>query len=100
MLHVVCVRQGTKYGPEYVTRLRAMVARHLTLGTEGKFVCFTDQGDDLGPGIETRPLPDDLKGWWCKLWLFSPGLFPENDRIVYFDLDTVIIGDLDAICAY
>jgi hypothetical protein len=100
MLTVVCVRQGTKYGPEYVRKLYAMVARQIKLGTEGRFVCFTDQPEDLGPHILTKPLPEGLEGWWCKLWLFRAALFPEGDRILYFDLDTVIVGDLDPIAAY
>jgi len=29
--HVICMKWGTKYGPEYVNRLYAMVRRHLTL---------------------------------------------------------------------
>jgi hypothetical protein len=101
MLQVICVRQGEKYGIEYVRRLHAMVARNLTAGMEGTFTCFTDRpNDDYGPHIQVRELPNDLQGWWCKLWLFSPGLFPAGDRILYFDLDTVIVGDLDRIAAY
>lgn len=100
MLRIVCVRQCTLYGPEYIRKLHAMVARNITLGVEGEFVCFTDQPDEMPPQITVRPLPEGVTGWWAKLWLFSPGLFPEGDRIVYFDLDTVIVGDLDQICAY
>jgi hypothetical protein len=28
--NVICMKWGTKYGPEYVNRLYAMVRRHLT----------------------------------------------------------------------
>ncbi|HAU58261.1 MAG TPA: glycosyltransferase, partial [Comamonadaceae bacterium] len=28
--HVICMKWGTKYGPEYVNRLYAMVRRHLS----------------------------------------------------------------------
>ena len=27
--HILCMKWGTKYGPEYVNRLYAMVRRHL-----------------------------------------------------------------------
>ena len=27
--HIICMKWGTKYGPEYVNRLRSMVRRHL-----------------------------------------------------------------------
>jgi hypothetical protein len=45
-------------------------------------------------------LPDGLSGWWNKLYLFKDGLFPEGDRILYLDLDTVITGSLDDIIQY
>src|SRR5258708_1489442 len=100
MLTVCCVRQGERYGPEYVRRLYAAVRRNITAGTEGRFVCFTDQPDELPDAIEMRALPEGVVGWYNKLYLFKVGLFDEGDRILYFDLDTVIVGDLDAIAAY
>ncbi len=100
MLIVACVWWGDKYSKDYVNRLHAMVARNITMGVEGKFVCFTDQPDELHPQIEKRPLPTHLNGWFKKLWLFSRDLFDPEDRIVYFDLDTVIVGDLDPLIAY
>lgn len=100
MLNVVCVRQGTKYSPDYVTKLYAMVARNITRGVEGRFICFTDQPDEYPGLIITKSLPPDTTGWWSKLYLFSSGLFDDGDRILYFDLDTVIVGDLDAISQY
>ena len=41
-----------------------------------------------------------MNGWWNKLYLFKDGLFPKGDRILYFDLDTVITGRLDEIASY
>ena len=101
-LNVVCVKVGTKYGPEYVNNLYAMVARHLDLGTEGNFICFTDDAEGLAEGINPWPIPPYLSdsGWWAKLYLFAPGVFALKDRVVYFDLDTVIVGDLDEICRF
>jgi uncharacterized Rossmann fold enzyme len=99
-LNVVCVRHGEKYSPDYVTKLHAMVARNITLGTEGRFICFTDQPDDLPPHIIRSPLPDGVAGWWSKLALFDADLFAPGDRILYFDLDTVIVGDLDQVIRY
>ena len=51
--HVLCMKWGTKYGPEYVNRLYAMVRRHL--GGDFDFVCLTD--DDRGIRQEVRCLP-------------------------------------------
>src|SRR5258708_30153047 len=99
-LTVCCVRQGERYGPEYVRRLYAAVRRNITAGTEGRFVCFTDQPDELPDAIEMRALPEGVVGWWNKLYLFKAGLFDDGDRILYFALDTVILRPLDAIAAF
>lgn len=81
---IACVKQGSKYGPEYVTRLRDGVARHLS--RPHRFVCFTD---DPVEGVECHPLPADLPGYWSKM-----GLFKLKRPLLYFDLDVVITGDL------
>ena len=95
MLRVVCVRTGTKYGPEYVERLRDMISRNLEHGTAGQFECITDQPETF-PGIVNQPA-EDLGGWWSKMGLFIPHRWPEGDRIWFFDLDTLITGPLDDI---
>lgn len=100
MLHICCVRAGDRFSPAYVNILFDSVRRNLADGFEGEFVCFTDQPDDLDKGIKVRPLPHDLPGWWSKLGLFKPGVFPEGDRVLYFDLGCVITGRLDEIAAY
>ena len=38
--HILCMKWGTKYGPEYVNRIYAMVARNLT--PPFQVICFTD----------------------------------------------------------
>jgi len=96
MLNVACVKWGTAYGPEYVNNLAYMVARHLQ--EPYKFVCFTD--DDRGIDydyVTIGPLPGNLAGWWNKLWLFAPDTLPIGDRILYLDLDTAIIDNIDNI---
>lgn len=103
-LNVVCVNAGNYLGRgvEYVNILFDSVRRNLTEGYQGKFVCFTDNIAEEGydEGIELRELPEDLKGWWNKLYLFKRGVFTEEDRVLYFDLDTVITGGLDDIASY
>ena len=99
MLNVACVKVGTLYGADYVNRLYDGVVRNLQAGFPGQFVCFTDDATGLDPGIKVREVPKDLsdRGWWAKLYLFSKDAFPEGDRVLYFDLDTVITGPLDAL---
>lgn len=67
-------------GNEYVEKLRAMVSRNLT--QPHRFECLTES---------------DKPGWWAKVDLFEPGRF--DGRVLYLDLDTVIVGPLDALAA-
>lgn len=94
---VACVWTGHKYGIEYVERLSRMVARHMPV--DYRFVCLTDNAASLtGIGeafdISTYGLP----GWWGKMALFQPGWRMSED-VLYFDLDTVIIGSLFPLAA-
>lgn len=109
MLNVVCMKWGTKYGPEYVNRLYAGVLRWLP--REMRFLCFTDDAEGLDAGIEAHPLPEEpfeaaivagmnrsgRKGAWRKVSLFRPGLAGMKGQMLGFDLDVVITGPLDDI---
>jgi len=76
-MEVVCVRQGDKYGQEYVLMLRRMVKKFLNKD----LICL---GDDV-------PMKSGYEGFWSKMELFSPWV---NFRpCLYFDLDTFILDD-------
>ena len=96
----LCLKAGTAYGPEYVNILFDMVSRNLPKGTRGKFACLTDDDTGIDSAIKTIPLPDDLETWWGKLYMFKRGLFPDGERIIFMDLDTVIVGGLHEIVKY
>jgi uncharacterized Rossmann fold enzyme len=102
MLNICCLCTGLAFGNEYVEILYSMVRRNLAGGTRGRFIVFTDDPSRFSSmaGVETRTLPSWLKGWWGKLYLFSEDAFPKGERVLYFDLDTVITGPLDEIAAY
>ena len=87
-------------GKKYVEILHDSIIRNLASGTEGRFICFTDDEESYNSGIEKRPLHGDLRGWWNKIYLFKGDLFAEGDTIVFFDLDTVIVSGLDEIIKY
>ena len=38
---VICLKWGTRYGPEYVNRLYSMVKRHTE--RDLRFICITDE---------------------------------------------------------
>ena len=98
-ISIVCVKWGTKYGPEYVLRLFAGVRRHLKLNHT--FYCFTEDTSGLEgePDVHTIPLMKGWHGWWNKASLFSRTC-PLSGRVLYIDLDTVITGSLDNLASY
>lgn len=102
MINFVCINAGDYLGKgrQYVEILHDMVVRNLAAGTEGRFICFTDDESEYSNGIEKRPLPGILRGWWNKIYLFKRNLFEKGDKIVFFDLDTVIVSGLDEIIKY
>lgn len=100
MLTIACVKVGDRYPAEYVNILHDSVRRNLSKEVEGRFVCLTDDPTGLDEGIEVVRMPTDLQGWWAKLYLFAPNVFSENERVLYFDLDMVIVGALDEIASY
>ena len=81
MITVACVNWGNYLGrgAEYVGKLHSMVAQHLHQPFH--FEVIEEAGD--------------LEGWWVKVALFQPGRF--KGRVLYLDLDSVIVGDLDEL---
>lgn len=79
------------YTAEWAWRLEAMAKR----------VCPTAKLHTLAnvsdvPGY--IPLHHDWPGWWSKIELFRPDLpFDEGERLLYLDLDTLIIRGLEEI---
>lgn len=93
MITVACVlRTGGRYDAEWVARLQRGVERHLSL--PHRFVCLSD----VPVPCERIPLETDWPGWWSKIEMFRFGLL--TGPTLYFDLDTVIVGCLDAIAAH
>lgn len=109
MIIVACVEVGNYLGrgAEYVAKLRAMVARNLS--APHTFICLSDDYRRHAPRHDSRErdfiheLPEPgfgipgLVGWWAKLYLFSPMRFAPRTRVLFLDLDTVIVGSLDAL---
>ena len=98
MNNILCMKWGTRYGPEYVNILAAMVRRHLQ--TPHRFVCFTDDGDGLDSQIEVRPLPEMSlpehlpERGWRKLTVFNEKLADLEGTALFLDLDIVVLSDL------
>ncbi|RMX07866.1 glycosyltransferase [Corticibacter populi] len=103
--HILCMKWGTKYGPEYVNRLYAMARRHLQ-GGPFRFVCLTDDTRGIRAEVECFPIPeldwqrypDQPDRAWKKLATFSPDLHEKyglQGTALFLDLDVVVVGSLD-----
>ena len=94
---VFCVlKSGGDYDLDYVMKLRNMLKRNSTV--EYDFICLTDIKID--PRVcKSIPLVREWAGWWSKVELFRPEL-SKKKRIIYFDLDTVILKNIDDILQY
>lgn len=100
--HILCMKWGTKYGPEYVNRLYAMVRRNLR--GDFKFVCLTDDGNGIHPEVTCLPIPSlnlqlapgQRDGAWKKLTTFEQDLHGLRGTALFLDLDVVVVGSLDA----
>jgi hypothetical protein len=97
---VGCVRWGTRYGPDYVNVLYRAVGAHMR--HPFRFVCITEEMGGLDPGVQAVPFPDFgvprpqwNKGSWPKVPLFAPGIFADDEIVLYLDLDVMVLGDLD-----
>lgn len=96
MITVVCLEylNYLGLGRLYVETLRSMVFRHLK--TPHRFVCLTDD-PRRHPLVQAEHIdliaPERPAGCWSKLQVFKPGRF--SGRVLYMDVDSVVVGPLD-----
>lgn len=96
----VWVRGHVAYTSVYVERLAAMVRQHLSRPHE--IVCLTDHHPQKIPaGVRPIVVPSvvPLPGWWAKVRLFDPAIGLRG-RVLYLDLDTLIVAPLAPIVEY
>lgn len=97
MLTVACVlRTGGDFEVSWVEALERACFDQIT--EPHRFICLTDSPEALlaasSTWIEWTPLWNAWPGWWSKIELWRPGLFPEGDPVLYFDLDTIVVRDV------
>lgn len=97
MLAVVMANVGNHRGMgiEYAHRLRSDFMKHISV--LHKVYCFTDMPASLYPRTRCKPHPVGVP--WDYRKLFRAGLF-EEERILYFSLDTIITDDIDELASY
>ena len=97
---IICIKWGDRYGPEYVNRIYAMIARFTT--PPFKLFCFTDRPEGIRPEVACRPIPElgcphpvNTPGKWRKTALWGKTLHDVTGTCLYIDLDSVITRSLD-----
>lgn len=100
MKQVMCIKWGTRYGPEYVNRIYAMVERNIT--PPFQVICLTDDAKGIRSDVICRDLPDlgcprptNAPGKWPKTALWGKTLFDLEGVVLFIDLDVIITGNLD-----
>ncbi|MBA4249313.1 MAG: hypothetical protein C0432_01140 [Candidatus Puniceispirillum sp.] len=104
--NIVTIKWGDKYSPDDVNRLYHSVRENTNF--EVQFYCFTDNPQGLDESIIQYPLPpiqilDEHKHY---IYLKEAGLCDDYlghlkmQRVFFFDLDVVIVGNLDDLFAY
>jgi hypothetical protein len=88
---VVCVlKSGGDFTSGDVVNLKIMLDKNISIPYD--FYCLTDLWEI--DRFRIIPLEYEFSGWWSKMELFRPDLV-DADRIVFFDLDTIIINNID-----
>jgi hypothetical protein len=104
---VLCMKWGSLFDCTYANVLYRAVTANLAPGFT--FLCLTDDTSGLDPGIQTAPIPDigiseeqiRAPGVWRKLALFSSEVaaLAPGARVLFIDLDMMILGPLDPFLA-
>lgn len=98
-VNCACVIHGTAYDWTYVTRLHSMLSRHLSSGV--RLHVYTEAGRSVPSHMVKHELINwniggPKQAWWYKMQLFNSEHY--QGPLLYFDLDVVIVQNLDWIC--
>ena len=99
---VLCMKWGTLYPAEYVNVLYSACRQHIN--GDFRFVCLTNEAEGIRPEVQVHPIPDiGLDEWhyyngaWPKIGVFLSDLYGLKGRALFIDLDTVLLGNIDAL---
>lgn len=103
ILQVAVVKWGNKYDASIVNRMYRAIGKYRSQPV--RFVCITDdENGGYDPEIIVKPFPtfsidfESMKhGCRLKLAIFAPGMLEPSLSTIFFDLDTVILGDVTRI---
>lgn len=87
---------GEIYNSRYVNALAANIKNNVTVDVELAVLTNDPTGINMEVVDRIIPMAHDFAGWWSKIELFRRGIFT-SERVLYFDLDTVIVDNIDDI---
>ena len=98
IIDCACVIHGEAYSWQYVERLHNMLSRHITPGI--RLHVYTEADRPVPAPMIKHELTEWTiarpgRSWWYKMQLFNTA--HHCGPLLYFDLDTVIVGNLDWI---
>lgn len=96
----VQVRNYEGRGAEYASKLFNGVRKHMPKRFDLRCVCLTDDAKTVPEGVEPIMALPGIRGWWNKCQLFRPGMFAAGERVMFCDLDTIIVGDIGDFADY
>jgi alpha-N-acetylglucosamine transferase len=90
------LKTGGLYNAEYVNKLASGIKSNTSYKV--CFSCLTDNPNGLDTSLVDKiiPLKHNFPKWWSKIELFNPEI-TTDDQNFFFDLDTIIVGNLDEI---
>jgi hypothetical protein len=98
-INCACVIHGDGYDWNYVERLFAMLNKHLSYAI--RLHVYTEKDRPVPAPMIKHELEDfgiggPRRSWWYKMQLFNTE--HHAGPLLYFDLDTVIVDNIDWIC--
>ena len=97
--NIVCIKWGKKFDSSYVNKLYRAVNRNCS--NFDRFICLTEDPEGIDPNVEVFDIPrTDLEICWNKITLFEKTLHDIEGQILFFDLDVVIIDNINELFEY
>lgn len=97
---IVTIKWGTEFTSEHVNIL--FRATKAFSSKDFKFICLTDDPKGLDSNIIPLDIPQigltefpKSKGAWPKICLFHPDLAERIEHVLFLDIDTIIVGNID-----
>ena len=106
-INAICIKWGDAYNAEYVNKLKRMIVRNTSYAVD--FYCFTDNSDGFDEDIIVKEMPalNTKKEYQTKYSYRKEAALCADDlggltgeRVFFFDLDVVIISNLDELFDY